>query len=107
MTPYWDLECSALKDLQSILNVRTKAITRSNGDLANILQKANESVLEWCPTSSNVLNYDNKDAPTVDDLYVINCPNLHPITAKDLHAAMLEQTSVHVESRVRFVSVPR
>jgi|SRR6266516_797099 len=90
MTHYLDEVESILKQLRLTLDARIAALSDCNGELKDLSQKINDCTKDWCPGSSYAMAYGSKRISIPDDLYVINCPKLHPLPAKDLYNGINE-----------------
>lgn len=80
---YLDGSQSALKQLQLTLEERASALLDCNGELKNLSRKLEEYLQDWYP-SAYPAAYESKGICIKDDFYVIGCPELHPLPAKDI-----------------------
>lgn len=93
---YLDGSQTALKQLQLILEERASALLDCNGEIKDLSHKLEEYLQDWYPSAYPVA-YESKGISTKDDFYVIGCPELHPLPAKEI----LEETVDVERQRVR------
>lgn len=92
---YLDGLQSALKQLQLTLEERTSALLDCNGEIKDLSHKLEEYLQEWYPSAYSMA-YESKGISIKDDFYVVRCPELHPLPAKDISDGLVEDC-VHVE----------
>lgn len=80
---YLDESQSALKQLQLTLEERASALLDCNGELKDLSHKLEEYLQDWYPSAYPV-SYESKGISIKDEFYVIGCPELHPLPAKDI-----------------------
>lgn len=85
---YLDELENALNQFHHCLGSRAAALLDCNGEIEDLSRKLEGYLEEWCP-SVYPLAYDGKSLP-VQDFYVIACPELHAIPAKDLYNGFVE-----------------
>lgn len=78
-----------MKILQSTLSTRTAALLDCNGELEDLSQKLQGYLQDWCPRV-HPTGYDSKYISVQDDFYVIACPELHALPAKDIFGGFVE-----------------
>lgn len=87
---YLDGSQGALKQLQLSLEERASALLDCNGELKDLSNKLEEYLQDWYPSAYPV-GYEGKGISTKDDFYVIGCPELHPLPAKEILDGLREE----------------
>jgi hypothetical protein len=93
-----------LKQLRLTLDARTAALSDCNGELKTLSQKISDYTNDWCPGSSYAMAYGSKHVHIPDDFYVINCPELHPLPAKNLYDGLSNETIEGRKLQVRLLA---
>lgn len=91
---------SALKQLQLTLEERKSALLDCNGELKDLSHKFEEYLQDWYP-SAYPMAYESKGISIKDDFYVIGCPELHPLPAKEILDGLLEECVDVEKQKVR------
>ena len=99
MAHYLDEVESILKQLRLTLDARTATLSDCNGELKDLSNKINDYTKDWCPSSSYAMAYGSKHVYISDDFYVINCPELHPLPAKDIYNSLNNES---IEGKLQF-----
>lgn len=97
---YLDGSENALRHLQLTLNTRTGALLDCNGELEDLSQKLQGYLQDWCPRLYPT-GYDSKCISVQDDFYVIACPELHALPAKDIFNSFVEAIVEEERQEVR------
>ena len=97
---YLDGSQSALKQLQLTLEERASALLDCNGELRDLSQKLEEYLQDWYPSVYPVA-YECKGISIKDDFYIIGCPELHPLPAKEMLDGLLDECIDVGRQRVR------
>lgn len=61
-----------------------------NGELKDLSNKLEEYLQDWYPSAYPV-GYEGKGISAKDDFYVIGCPELHPLPAKEILDGLREK----------------
>jgi hypothetical protein len=83
-----------LKQLQSTLDTRHAILPDVNKEFMAISQKIVEYTDEWCPRIPKSLGHDRSTSTTADDIFIVNCPDLHPVPGKVLLSSIQENSSM-------------
>lgn len=97
---YLDGSQNALKQLQLTLEERESALLDCNGELKDLSHKLEEYLQDWYPSAYPVA-YKSKDISIKDDFYIVGCPELHPLPAKELFGGLLSECVDVERQRVR------
>jgi hypothetical protein len=83
-----------LKGLQLSLEARHTILPDISKELMAISRKIADFTNEWCPETSRSQARESRTATTHDDIFVMNCPELHPVPGKVLLRCLEEDSSV-------------
>ncbi|KUJ19505.1 uncharacterized protein LY89DRAFT_780432 [Mollisia scopiformis] len=73
-----------LNAFQSTLEARHTILPDASKELTAISQKLTDFTNEWCPEIPKLLAHDTRKTITADDIFIVNCPELHPVPSKVL-----------------------
>lgn len=71
-----------LKELQIALETRHNILPDISKELLAVSQNIVDYTNEWCLGLPKSLGHDRRANTTPDDIYIVNCPELHPIPGK-------------------------
>ncbi|KAF8857157.1 hypothetical protein BDZ45DRAFT_447861 [Acephala macrosclerotiorum] len=83
-----------LKEFQMTLETRHVVLPDVSKELLAISQKIVDYTNEWCPRVPRSLGHDRRTSTTLDDIYIVNCPELHPVPGKIILPGMEENFSM-------------
>jgi hypothetical protein len=82
-----------LKALQLSLEARHSLLPDTGKELMAISRKIADFTDEWCFETSKSRARDSKTVTTQDDIFIINCPELHPVPGKVLRRGLEDDSS--------------
>jgi hypothetical protein len=96
-----------LKSLQATLEARHAIVVDVGKEYLAMSQKLAEFSHEWCHKLPKSLGHDSRSNSKLDDIYILNCPELHPVSVKVLDenlAMKLQQVGCSSISQTTAVS---
>ncbi|CZR66823.1 uncharacterized protein PAC_16724 [Phialocephala subalpina] len=75
------------------LEARHNILPDVSKELLAFSQKIVDYTNEWCPGIPKSVGYDHRTSTTPDDIYIVNCPELHPVPGKIILPSIEENTS--------------
>jgi hypothetical protein len=88
---YLDID-PMLKQLQVTLEARHNILPDVSKELLAFSQKIVDYTNEWCPGIPKSVGYDHRTSTTPDDIYIVNCHELHPVPGKIILPSIEENT---------------